>query len=209
MPTTFEALLTLFFFSVPAYLAIAVYKKHNPIHYYRTKQSPLAEAFLYAFLGGLVIVLTISFLVLLWLLATLIRNWLPTGATLILADNSVDDLLVIAIPLIFAYYATGATFSFLVGRTIPYVLLPEEPPLWVRELFMVSADALWLLVHLKGGDRCLGLVSRVRWLGDKDCTMELTLEKAFYQLADSKEKEPIGRVLLRSDDILWLSPYSE
>ncbi|MBC8492228.1 MAG: hypothetical protein H8D43_00475 [Chloroflexi bacterium] len=73
----------------------------------------------------------------------------------------------------------------------------------------VDAGVTWVLVHLKNGDRCLGLVSEARWIGDEDNTMELTLEKAFYQPSHSEKKERVGRVLLRSDDILWLSPYSD
>jgi len=217
MPTTLEALILLFIFSVPAYLTITVYRARNPVHYYREKQSPIEQAALYIFLGTVVNILTISYIGLLWGGAILIRTLLPARAVsfLNILSNFFSGLFTVTFLFIIAYFATGAALSFLIGNILVH-FLPIEAPLWITELKtlkVIQAKAVvgvtWVLVHLKNGDRCLGLVSKARWIGDENNTMELTLEKAFYQLADSEKKERVGRILLRSDDILWLSPYSE
>jgi hypothetical protein len=219
VPTTLEALFVVFIFSVPAYITIIVYKARYPVQYYREKQSPIEQAALYIFLGTAVNILTIYFLGLLWLCAILVRELLSarTVLTINAQSNSVGGLLTIIFLLTIAYLAVSVVFSFLVGNILGR-LLPSKEPLWVSELNKLKvrqakadADITWVLVQLKNGDRCLGLVSEFRWIGDKDNTMELVLEKTFYQLANSEKREPAGRALLRSNDILCLSayPYSD
>lgn len=216
MPTTLEALILLFVFAVPAYLTITVYKAHNPIHYYREKQSPIEQAALYIFLGTVVNIFTIYLFWLLWLFAILVQNLLPGGAVLALdiPGNSIGVLSIVFL-LIIAYFAIGVCFSFLVGKTLG-ALLPAEEPLWITELNKCQvkqpkADmgVTWVLMHLKNGDRCLGLVRSYKWTGDKENAIELLMVNTVYQLAHSGEKEPPARVLLRSNDILCLSAYPD
>lgn len=213
MPTTLEALAILLTFSVPAYLTIAVYRARNPVRYYREKQSPIEQAALYLFLGTVVNIVTVFTL---WLLVVAFANLFPMTSSP-LSDISGDpagELFMGAFLLLVAYLATGTVISLLVGNVIAY-FLREEPPLWWKELGMLGARrvrtglAPWVLAHLKNGDRCLGLLGEVRWIGDEDNTMELTLEKSFYELTGSRKRERVGRVLLRTEDILWLSPYSD
>ena len=219
MPATFQALLIFFFFSIPAYLAVTSYKVRNPVRYYREKQSIIEQATLYIFLGTVVNILIISYFWLLGWLVIIIRNLLFARAISIpyVLGNSVGGLFVATFLLIIAYFVSGAIFSFLINKVnILEYFLQSEDPLWIKELNQLKAIQTtpearipWILVHLKNGDRCLGFVSEFRWIGDQDNKMELTLEKAFYQLANKADKEDVGRILLRSDDILWLSPYSE
>jgi hypothetical protein len=208
MPETFESLVIFLVFAVPAYLAIIIYRRRYPLHYHWAKQSPLAEVTLYAFLGSMVIILTVFFLWLLWSLTVLLRNALLPRVipTLNVAADSAEGLFIIAFLLIIAYYAPGVLFSLFVGSTVPRVLREDLPPAWVG-LMEPALAGEWLLVHLKNGDQFLGLISQVRWIGDQDCKMELTLEKAFRQAAGSQEREEVGRVRLRSDDILWWTTY--
>jgi len=216
MPTTIEALILLFIFSVPAYLAIAVYKAHYPAQYYREKQTATEQAALYIFLGTSVNILSVYFMWLLWLCALLVRNLFPARTVLALdtLGRSLGEMLAVILLLLITYFAVSISFSFLVGKVLGR-LMPSKEPLWVTELNTLKlrqaragADVTWVLVQLKNGDRCLGLVSDYRWIGDKGNTMELVLEKAFYQPAHSEKREPAGRVLLRSNDILCLSTYS-
>lgn len=94
-------------------------------------------------------------------------------------------------------------------------LLPTRPESWLIEPLTrlkvqqakVGAGAAWVLIQLRNGDRCLGLAREFRWIGGANSTIEMTLEKTVYQVADSEKREHVGRVLLRSDDILWFSPY--
>jgi sensor histidine kinase YesM len=216
MPTTLEATIILLIFAIPAYLTLAVYRARYPVHYYREKQSPIEQAVSYVFLGAVVNILILFTLGLLWLLAALLRSLLPVRLlqALAISGTSLGELILVAFLLAVIYFTTVIVFSFIIGNVIVR-LIPREVPLWIEELKRLKAiqakvdtGIAWILVHLKNGDRCLGLVSEFRWIGDEGNTMELTLEKAYYQLVDNKEKENVGRVLLRSDDILWLSPYS-
>lgn len=213
MPTTLEALVILFTFSVPAYLTVGVYKANNPVRYYREKQSPIEQAALYLFLGTVVNIVTVFTL---WLLIVAFANLFPKTSSPLsnIPGDPVGELFTGAFLLIVAYLATGTVISLLVGKVVAY-LLPEEPPLWWKQLGMLRAIqartgfAPWILACLKNGDRCLGLLGEARWIGDEDNTMELTLEKSIYELTDSGKREKVGRVLLRTEDILWLSPYSD
>jgi hypothetical protein len=217
MPTSLEALFLLFIFSVPAYLTLAVYKTRYPVHYYRENPSPIELAAFYVFLGTVVNIFATFTLGLLWLLAIFLRNLFPAKLlqTLAISGNSPGELVFTAFLLIVIYFTTSIAFSLIIGNVIVR-LLPSKDPLWIEELKRLKAiqakagtRVAWILVHLKGGDRCLGLVSEFGWVGGEENVVELILERAFYQLANSKEKENIGRVLLRSDDILWLSRYSD
>jgi len=218
MPTTLEALIILALFSIPAYLAVAVYRTRNPVSYYQEKQSPIEQAALYIFLGTLVNILAAQFMCLLWLLAAVLRNLIPTklihtvGAT----GGSTGGQAFAAFLFTVAYLGISAIFSFLVGNILGR-LVPIEEPLWFTELnklkvMQIRTDTAhgtkWVLIQLKNGDRLLGLLSEFRWIGDKDNTMELIIEKTYYQLAHSASKHPAGRVVLRSIDILWLGAYS-
>jgi len=215
MPTTLEAFILLFLFSVPAYVTIIVYKARYPVQYYQEKQSPIEQAALFVFLGTIVNTLTVYCVWLLWLCAAFVRNLLPARAVSALntLGNSVGGLITTIFLFFIGYFAISIYFSLLVGNTLGR-LIPSKEPLWITELSNLKvrqakagADITWVLVHLKNGDRCLGLVSEFRWIGDRDNTMELVLEKTYYQLADSEKKELAGRALLRSNDILCLSAY--
>jgi hypothetical protein len=211
MPTTIEALVIFSVFAIPAYVAIRLYKLRNPVHYYREKQSSIEQAALYVFLGVLVNILTTLFLSSLAILTWLVFS---TRFATNVSINPLVEYVAIIVLFIAVYLGTGFVFSLLIGEFFASVM-PPDLPLWVEEVTRIKVtetdrEITWLLVHLKNGDRCLGLVSEHKWVGDKDNSVELIMEKAWYQPADSdeKEKEKAGRILLRSDDILWLSPHS-
>lgn len=216
MPATLDALVIVFTLSVPSYLAILFFRARNPVHYYRETQSTVEQISLYVFLGTSVNILVLFSIGLLFPLALLIRNILPSGIFRLL-DISFDSpggFFVFTGLLTIAYFAAGIGFSYLLGDILGR-FLPYEAPLWMSELNKLKIiqaardkEVKWLLVHLKNGDRFLGLVREVRWIGDQDNAMELTLDKAFHRLVDSSQGEKVGRVLLRSEDILWLSHYS-
>jgi len=211
MPETFEALAILLVLSVPAYITIAVYKSRNPVQYSRRKQSAIEQTTLYVFLGTVVNLVTLLFL---GLLTVVVTSFLPPAAPTIpsIAGNKAEEMLVVIFLLLLVYLVPSVVFSFIIGSVISQ-LLPEEPPLWWKELGALGARQAttgippWVLANLKNGDRCLGLVGEVRWIGDENNTMELTLEKTIYEIAGTKDRMKIGRILLRSEDILWLSPH--
>jgi hypothetical protein len=215
MPETLEAFFVFFIFSVPAYISIAVYKTRNPVRYYREKHSPVEQVALFFSLGIVVNIVTLLYIGLLWWAANCLQSFLPGHGALFpsILYSPIGSLFFCAFLLLIVYVVTSVAFSFVIGDSLGK-LLPDETPLWVDELNKLklrqtSADAqdAWVLAHLRNGDRFLGFAKEYRWIGDENNTMEITLEKAFFQLANSEKREKVGRVLLRSDDVLWLSPY--
>ena len=217
MPTTLEAFALVFVLAVPAYTAMKVYKRRNPVHYYRDQQTPIEQVALYVFLGTVVNILAVLFLWWWSRLSILTYALLPSRvqATIGNLSHSISAGFTATFLAVIAYFVTGFVASAVIGHALAY-FLPNEPPLWFTELTRLRVpldkagrNVTWLFAQLKNGDRCLGLVSEVRWIGDKENTIELTIEKTYYQLAGREEKENVSRVFLRSDDILWLGPYSD
>lgn len=104
---------------------------------------------------------------------------------------------------------------------------PDSIPLWHRmlveepEKFAISP--VWLTVRLRNEEEYTGALSDFVWVGDKENTIEIALEKVVYTKPEadkegSRPKEsrtlqqielPGRRLLLRSSDILWLARIGE
>jgi len=101
---------------------------------------------------------------------------------------------------------------------------PDSIPLWHRMLveepeeFEISP--VWLTVRLRNGEEYTGALSSCVWVGDKENTIEIALEKVVYTRPEvggdrsrpkkagtstQKVELPNRRLLLRSSDILWLA----
>jgi hypothetical protein len=101
---------------------------------------------------------------------------------------------------------------------------PDSIPLWHRmlveepEKFAISP--VWLTVRLRNEEEYTGALSDFVWVGDKENTIEIALEKVVYTTPEAGEKGgrpkkagtlmpkielPDRRLLLRSSDILWLA----
>jgi hypothetical protein len=128
------------------------------------------------------------------------------------------------------YFACSLFLAWYGG---PYVARrftqPESVPLWqtvfVEEL-KGQIGPVWLTVRLRNGEEYTGALSNFVWVGDKDNTIELGLEKVTYKppkatlqtrpsgkgkrsaelgIPEEPIELPSQRVLFRSQDILWLS----
>jgi hypothetical protein len=105
---------------------------------------------------------------------------------------------------------------------------PDSIPLWHRmlveepEKFAISP--VWLTVRLCNEEEYTGALSDFVWVGDKENTIEIALEKVVYTKPGTGEEEsrpkkagtstqkialPDRRLLLRSSDILWLARIDE
>lgn len=91
---------------------------------------------------------------------------------------------------------------------------PDSIPLWHRMLveepgkFVISP--VWLTVRLRNGEEYTGALSSCVWIGDKENTIEIALEKVVYTKPGARKIElPERRLLLKSSDILWLARVHE
>ena len=105
---------------------------------------------------------------------------------------------------------------------------PDSIPLWHRmlveepEKFAISP--VWLTVRLHNEEEYTGALSSFVWVGDKENTIEIALEKVVYTKLEADKEEsrpkkagtstqkialPDRRLLLRSSDILWLARIDE
>lgn len=105
---------------------------------------------------------------------------------------------------------------------------PDSIPLWHRMLveepeeFEISP--VWLTVRLRNGEEYTGALSSCVWVGDRENTIEIALEKVVYTRSEAgkegsrpkkagtstqKVELPDRRLLLRSSDILWLARITE
>jgi hypothetical protein len=128
------------------------------------------------------------------------------------------------------YFACSLILAWYGG---PYVARrftqPESVPLWQTVLVEEpkgQVGSVWLTVRLRNGEEYTGALSNFVWVGDEDNTIELGLEKVTYKPPKATSQahpsgkgnpsaeldilgEPIElpnqRLLIRSQDILWLS----
>jgi hypothetical protein len=91
---------------------------------------------------------------------------------------------------------------------------PDSIPLWHRmlveepEKFAISP--VWLTVRLRNGEEYTGALGSFVWIGDKENTIEIALEKVVYTKPGARKIElPERRLLLKSSDILWLARVHE
>ena len=105
---------------------------------------------------------------------------------------------------------------------------PDSIPLWHRMLVEepgeLAISPVWLTVRLRNEEEYTGALSSFVWVGDRENTIEIALEKVVYtkpeteregsrpkkaRTSTQKIELPERRLLLRSSDILWLARIIE
>jgi hypothetical protein len=91
---------------------------------------------------------------------------------------------------------------------------PDSIPLWHRMLVeepgKLVISPVWLTVRLRNGEEYTGALSSCIWIGDRENTIEIALEKVVYTKPGARKIElPERRLLLKSSDILWLARVHE
>ena len=91
---------------------------------------------------------------------------------------------------------------------------PDSIPLWHRMLVeepgKLVISPVWLTVRLRNGEEYTGALSSCVWIGDRENTIEIALEKVVYTKPGARKIElPERRLLLKSSDILWLARVHE
>ncbi len=217
MPASFEALFILFFFAAPTYFAVQIYKTRNPVRYYKETQSPIEQAALYVSVSAIINFLIFLLIVFLWKLSIFFQlsNIFPLNSTTLGFSTSYNiiGILIFFFPI---YLILAGLFSSLLADLVNNIF-PVDIPVWIDEINKLKARqtsypnlVTFVIVHLQNGDECLGLIKEAKWVGDKENQIELVLSNAVYKSFDNNSRViSIGRILLRSKDILWLSPYFE
>ncbi|HLF25407.1 MAG TPA: DUF6338 family protein [Anaerolineae bacterium] len=208
MPENAEALALVLLFTVPAYLALRLYQSRYPVSYYESSRSVLGEVSLYVFLGVIVNIGALLFISLISFLAA------GLGVPQIAVNSNLWIQLIILGLFSGAYLVTSWGIAYLVSGLMTYILRPPEIPLWWDELGRLIAKQTldrtiyWILVRLQNGDRCVGAIGRVRWVGDEQNTIEIALENSFYWPQSGPSPLWAGRILLKSKDVAWLGLYA-
>jgi len=158
---------------------------------------------------------------------------LPPANTILKPPLDYPSTTLAGLTLLAALYLTSSLLiARYAGRYLGLRSL-ESLLLWYRVLVEEkTTDPVWLTARLQNGEEYTGALRHIVWVGDKDNTVELGLEKIAYRrhTAADKEKEkaeerkqeqaeivekeqeqseilvlPDRLLVLRSKDILWLS----
>lgn len=222
-----EGLLLLLLFVAPGFLFLRTFSHTRGAPYsqyhYRQEQT-LVDQIVLCVIASVIIHVTISFfffvpvMFYIWRFkrSAPLRNLFPPLSSYLAAH------FVILVAFFTVYVVLTLVFAWMGGRFFGK-RFPLPEPLWLKLLISepvaTGSVPIRLTVRLRNGEEHTGYLSSLVWLGDKENTFELVLDRVIYSPADSGESAvvdkakrrkatielPNQRVLFRSQDILWLS----
>ena len=223
----FEGLLLLLLFIAPGFLFLRTFSHTRGAPYsryhYRQEQT-LVDQIVLCVIASVIIHVTISLFVFVPIMfyvwrfkrSAPLRNLFPPLPSYLAAH------FVILVAVFTVYVVLTLVLAWMGGRFCGK-RFPLPEPLWLKllisEPLATGNVPIQLTVRLRNGEEYTGYLSSLVWLGDKENTFELVLDRVIYSLADSGESAvvdkakrrratielPNQRVLFRSQDILWLS----